>query len=94
MTKTKAKTLALSMWRWLEQNPECGKQDYPEFYRFTGLAGNCPLCEMFLSRSCAGCPLTHCLAVKNTPYSRWCDAKTLHDKALAAHEIVALIEAW
>lgn len=99
MTKRKAKSLSLKVWRYLAEHPELkSKRELPSalFKQLKQMSAWCPLCECFRLRNrfgCNECPLNYCLS-PNASYCRWLSARTIKERKKAAEEVVKLIEAW
>jgi hypothetical protein len=101
MTKVEAKDLALKLWRYLRDNPECIDKEYtPYWQELEDLDSQCPLCEVFgvlmrnaaEHRPCSGCPL--CFCGRDSAWARWETAECAADRRDAAAQIVDAIEAW
>lgn len=102
MTRMEAKELSLEVWRYLAEHPEIRRKEglpVALYKKVVGLAGRCPLCELFWSFNdiCEGCPLDapglHC-GGKGVAYDRWVSAETAAARKKAAKKIVRLIEVW
>ena len=102
-----AKEEAITLWEYLEDNPEIpDKFSIPED-RFAPVADYkfaCPLCAVFYARKCKGCPLRFekspeskrvmtCNSCKH-PFMRHAYAKNVVTRKAFAHEIVKAIRAW
>lgn len=93
MTKLAAKRAALAMWRFLRDNPDKGKQDYPKCLKWYA---ECALCEYFNDERgpCSvQCPLYPCVK-SGEPYQIWSSTHNEEAKRKSASDIVKLIEAW
>lgn len=102
-----AKEEAITLWEYLEDNPEIqDKLSIPED-RFALVADYkfaCPLCAVFYARKCKGCPLrfekspeyARTLTCKsaNHVYAKYMNATNVDDRKARAHEIVEAIKAW
>ena len=98
MTKRKAKSLSLKVWRWLAAHPEAKrKDDLPPalLSQIEDPNCRCPLCA--IHKNCGGCPLRPCMEL----YTQWsyneADASEpdyANKRHAAAEAIVRKIEAW
>lgn len=104
MTKRKAKSLSLKVWRYLRDHPECfDKAKIPKelYSEIEKLRARCPLCE-YHQFGCMEnnwetnitCPLYRGGGCADGYYERWELAKTRQERSRCAGIIVKQIEAW
>ncbi len=101
LTRKEALELTIVLWTWLAENPECEKDEYPDFDEFAKLEGECALCEKYWKAgedtldgaiSCEGCPLDE--ADNNNCYNNgsdfdlWCKSEYPEVRAEFAWGIV------
>ena len=102
MTKREAKRITIKVWTYLAEHPEIAcKEALPIklYEEINSFIADCPLCEIFYRKDCAGCPLynvsngTYC-AGEGEAYGRWLKSKEEKTREESAREIVAKVRAW
>lgn len=105
MEKEEAKELTIEVWEYLAAHPEViAKIQIPRplYSRISHMIADCPLCELFVTSYCKGCPLYetgNCCTSKDTlsgPYGEWAESDIGDHKtrAIAAQKIVDITKAW
>jgi len=104
MTKRKAKSLTLQVWRYLRDHPELdAKSKIPEklYKQIEDCISRCPLCDLFIrpAEHCKECPLSVAGQNCNTcgsAYNEWTNSKpsTYGVRAKAAGMIVDIVKRW
>ena len=95
ITTKEAKELTLEVWRYLREHPEIFNKAALPLYILVKVdlfKHRCPLCEIYMSNDCVGCPLGSC--IKPSIYSAWIAAGSTEQRQQAAAKIVELVEAW
>jgi hypothetical protein len=101
MTQKEAKELSLELWTYLAEYPEItNKLQLPDriYSKVKNYYNECPLCEVFFTPPCRGCPLNRagekCTKV-GSAWRKWfwpgSGTKTRREEA---ERIVQIISAW
>jgi len=90
--------IAIKKWQCLAENGYLYGSD--EFYKYSEsyskyIAG-CPLCDLFLDKDCAGCPIAekpkNTCKITDSPYRKWVTSTSKRDAKSRAKKMVKLLE--